>query len=374
MEMSGKGVLKHFTALQDRRKAPIYPLDEILFLALCAIICGAEEWTAVTLWGNTHLEWLRRILPYDKGIPSHDTVGRVFACLDARTFERCFTEWMQSLCPTLGTDIAIDGKTLRRSHRRGIGGKAIHMVSAFSSATGVALGQIKTAEKSNEITAIPELLKAICVKDCLVTIDAMGNQKKIAEAIINKGGDYLLSVKENQPTQYEALKDFFRIAEEEQYANITYEQCQSIEKDHGRIETRRCVTTNQLDWLEKKLKWKNMQSIVMIESIREIGKTRSIEQRFYVTSAPANALRLAKSVRNHWGIENRLHWCLDVSFNEDQCRVRIGDAAENFSILRRIALNLLRQETSKKVGIKSRRMLAGWDLDYLAKLLGVLNV
>lgn len=284
------GVLKHFTKNMDgRSRKPSYPLDEIMLVALCAMVSGADDWTSISLWGKAHLEWLRKWRPFKSGVASHDTFGRVFALLNAQSFERCFIDWMSNLCPALGGDIAIDGKTVRRSHARGIGKSAIHMVSAFVNAHGVSVGQIKTAEKSNEITAIPELLNAISVKDSLVTIDAMGNQRKIAKTIIERGGDYLLAVKKNQCAQFEAIKDFFDIAEDCGYANVKYDQHQHTDKSHGRIEISNCVVVSQLVWLEAKLRWKDMRSIIMVKAERIIAGKSSIETRYYVT--PVNPMR-----------------------------------------------------------------------------------
>lgn len=370
-----KDILEHFSELKDgRRRIPQYPLEEILLVALCGMLSGADDWTTIALWGKSHLDWLKQWRPFENGVASHDTFGRVFSLLDSKCFESCFISWMRWLCPTISPEIAIDGKTLRRSHDRNIGKSAVHLVSAFCHQHGVSLGQIKTNEKSNEITAIPELLKALSVKGAVVTIDAMGNQSKIAKCIIDGGGDYLLAVKNNQPTQYEAIKQFFVDAEVFNYANVSHTSDEQINKDHGRIEMRCCVASEELDWLDKKLKWVGMRSIIMIKATREIRGKTTTENRYYVSSLPANAKHINQNIRNHWGIENRLHWCLDMAFNEDQSRVRNGYSSENLSTLRRIALNLLRKNDAIKVGLKNRRLIAGWDLSYLANLLGFNNI
>jgi predicted transposase YbfD/YdcC len=367
------GVLEHFAALPDPRARAVYALEEILFIALAGMLCGAEDWRAIQLWGEANIEWLRRHVGLKQGVPSHDTFGRVFAGLNARCFERCFISWMKSLCPSLaGLELAVDGKTVRRSHARRLGVRAIHMVSAFADRLGLTLGQLKTEEKSNEITAIPALLEALVLKGALISIDAMGNQRAIAAQIVAGEADYVLAVKDNQPKQLEAIEEFFSTAERFDYAHVSHASYRSVEKDHGRIETRRYVVSDQLNWLEPKLKHPGMRSVVMVEAIRQIGENLSCERRYYVSSLGADIERLSQAIRRHWGVENRLHWCLDMAFNEDQCRVRTGHAAANLSILRRIALNLLRLDDSVKAGIKNRRLLAGWNPIYRDKLLGLI--
>lgn len=368
----GCGVLTHFATLEDPRVGADYPLEEVLLIALAGMLCGAEDWVGIEQWGKANREWLGRYVPLRQGIPSHDTFGRVFASLDAARFEHCFIEWMKALCPSLdGLEVAVDGKTVRRSHARRLGRRAIHMVSAFADRLGLTLGQVKTEEKSNEITAIPVLLESLLLKGAVVTIDAMGNQKAIASKIIEGQADYVLAVKENQPGQCEAITEFFKEAEDFAYAQVHHVSHAEVEKNHGRIETRRYVLTDQLDWLEPKYRHPGMRSIIMVEATREIGSERSCERRYYVSSLAPDIERVSRAIRRHWGVENRLHWCLDMAFAEDQCRVRSGNAAENLSILRRIVLNLLRLDRSLKVGLKNRRLVAGWKPDYRAKLLGL---
>ena len=321
------------------------------------------------------LDWLRQHLPFANGIASHDTFGRVFSLLDAQQFEACFMGWIGTLCPSLaGQHIAIDGKCVRGSHD----GKhsAIHLVSAWSSTSGLTLGQVKTADKSNEITAIPALLSALDIQGSIITIDAMGCQHEIADKIVQGGADYVLGVKDNQPGLAEAVKLWFDAATAGQLDRPFWDDIRT-EKDHGRIETRRCLVTDDVAWLQQQNQhWSGLRSLIMIESTREIiGRNStgiaSVERRYYISSLPAKATLLGNTVRAHWGIENSMHWVLDVAFREDDCRIRVGEAAQNFAILRRIALNLLKQDTSTKLGIATKRLKAGWNVAYLAKLLGL---
>lgn len=365
-----------FDDLNDpRARQCAYRLDELLLAAICAVLSGAESWTTVVEWSETKLDWLRQHLPFANGIASHDTFGRVFSLLDATQFEACFVKWMGSMCPALqGQHIAVDGKCVRGSHD----GKhsAIHLVSAWSSTSGLTLGQVRTADKSNEITAIPELLATLDIKGAIITIDAMGCQHDIAAGIVGRGADYVLGVKENQPGLAEAIRLWFDAAETGNLDRPFWDHSHT-EKDHGRIETRRCLVTNDVDWLgQQNQHWTGVQSLIMIESTREvIGRnssgTASVERRFYISSLPAKAAKLAHVVRAHWGIENSMHWVLDVAFREDDCRIRVGEGAQNFAILRRIALNLLKNEKTTKVGIAAKRLKAGWSADYLAKVLGL---
>lgn len=322
-------------------------LDELLLAAICAVISGVENWTTVVEWSEAKLDWLRQQLPFANGIASHDTFGRVFSLLDAAQFEACFIKWTGAMCPALsGQHIAIDGKCVRGSHD----GKhsAIHLVSAWSSANGLTLGQVRTADKSNEITA----------------------------QIIARGAHYVLGVKDNQPGLAEAVKLWFDAADAGTLDRPFWDDIQT-EKDHGRIETRRCLVTNDVDWLgQQNQHWAGVQSLIMIESTRElIGRNStgiaSVERLYYLSSLPAKAAHLANTIRAHWGIENSMHWVLDVAFREDDCRIRFGEGTQNFAILRRIALNLLKNEKSTKVGIATKRLKAGWSADYLAKVLGL---
>jgi predicted transposase YbfD/YdcC len=369
-------LLEAFEELSDpRSRECAYQLDELLLAAICAVISGAESWTSVVEWSEMKLDWLRQHLPFMNGIASHNTFGRVFSLLDSKQFEACFIRWVSGLCPSLeGHHIAIDGKCVRGSHDGGQ--SAIHLVSAWSSSTGLTLGQVRTADKSNEITAIPELLSSLDIKGGVITIDAMGCQHDIAAIIVDRGADYVLGVKDNQPGLAEAIKLWFDAADAGKLDRPYWDDIQ-IEKDHGRIETRRCLVTNDVAWLrEQNQHWSGLQSLIMVESTREIiGRNgtgnASIERRYYISSLPAKAALLGKTVRAHWGIENSMHWVLDVAFREDDCRIRIGEAPQNFAVLRRIALNLLKSDKTTKLGVANKRLKAGWNVDYLGKLLGL---
>lgn len=367
-------IVESFAGLEDPRvlRTRLHDLTDILTVALCAMLCGAEDWEAIAAWGRVKQDWLRKYLPLKNGIPSHDTFGRVFAALDANEFEKCFLRWMQGVLGTLSdTVVAIDGKTVRGSGNKPLGKRAIHMVSAFASAHGLVLGQLKTEEKSNEITAVPELLDALAIKGCIVTADAMSCQKEIVSKVIAKEGDYVIAVKGNQPHLQEQITEFFDYAHKKAFHCVEHDYYETLEKDHGRIETRRHWVVSGLSWMDNKEEWAGLRIIGMVESTREIGDSVSMERRYYIGSIAADAKRFAQAVRQHWGIENQLHWCLDVSFGEDKSRVRVGNAAENLSILRRIVLNLVRQEKTCKLGVKNKRLCAGWDDDYRAKLLNL---
>lgn len=373
MENKEKGsLLEHFADLEDprTRRSP-HGLMELLLTAICAVLSGADGWAGVALWGRAKLDWLRQFLPFAHGIASHDTFGRVFALLNAAVFERCFIAWMRTVCGAFeGLQVALDDKTVRRSQT--VGQKAIHVVSAFAHGLGLTLGQVKTAEKSNEIRAIPELLDALLLKGCLVTIDAMGCQKAIAAKIIQQESDYALLVKNNQPGLAAAIEATFEAAAGVGYAGVSHTRAEWIEKDHGRLETRRCTVLDDLSGLgARQHDWPGVKTLMLVESIRESDGVAATDRRYYLCSRHADAASLGPVVRGHWGIENGLHWSLDVVFGEDQARMRQGNAAENFSILRRIALNLFRQDQSVKAGIKNRRLLACCDDAYRQTLLKI---
>jgi predicted transposase YbfD/YdcC len=365
-----KPLLDHFADLEDPRTRPSrYALPEILLVAICAVLSGADGWASVAWWGQAHLPWLRKILPFENGVPAHDTFGRVFGLLDAARFEARFIAWMGTVCPALEGAVALDGKTVRGS--KAAGGKALHLVSAYAHERGLMLGQVKTAAKSNEVTAIPELLDALLLKGCLVTIDAMGCHKAIAAKIVGQQADYLLRVKNNQPTLAGTLERFFETADGRDWADTPHTRAEWIDKGHGRIETRRCVAAELPEGLLDPTAWAGVRSVVRIDATREVRGKVSRERCYYISSAPAEAARLGEAARGHWSIENGLHWSLDVTFGEDRARMREGNSAENFAILRRIALNLLRQDKTTQASLKNRRLLAGWDVNYLGKILGI---
>ena len=362
----------HFTTLTDpRQKGKIeHMLQDIIIIALCAVISGANTWPDIYVYGLAKEDWLRTFLQLPNGIPSADTLRRVFILIDKDEFENCFISWITAIeTITEGQVVAIDGKTNRGSHDRASGKSPIHVVSAWASENRITLGQVKTEVKSNEITAIPELLNLLEIKGCIVTIDAMGCQKAIAEKIIDKEADYVLALKGCQANLHEDVELFFNDAIANGFKNISSDYYETIDGDHGRIEIRRYYTISDIDQLCGKENWKNINIIGMAESERHIGEKISIELRFYISSMENDAKQFGEAVRNHWGIENSVHWVLDVGFREDESRKRKGNSAFNFSILRHIAMNLLRKENSVRSGMRTKRMKAGWCDAYLAKVL-----
>lgn len=366
---------KHFGDLQDPRieRTKRHELLDIVVIAICGVICGADSWVDIELFGKSKQDWLKRFLNLANGIPSHDTFGRVFSRLDPETFQSCFMDWVLAISQlTQGQVVAIDGKTAKGSHDRAHGKAPLHMVSAWASANHLVLGQTKVDDKSNEITAIPELLEVLELSGCIVTIDAMGCQKEIAREIIDNGADYVLAVKENQGGLHEDVKESFDCAHRIGFKDVEHDYYETVGKGHGRIETRRCWSISdreQLDYIDEHKLWEGLSSMVMVTSERLIGDEVSVETRYYISSLTGNARRLLKTTRTHWGIENCVHWILDVAFDEDRSRVRKDNAPQNLAIIRKIALNLLKQEATSKGGVKARRKLAGWDEDYLIKVL-----
>jgi predicted transposase YbfD/YdcC len=365
----------HFASIEDPRveRTRRHDLLDIIVIAVCAVICGADDWVDVEAWGNAKLDWLRQYLPLPNGIPSHDTFGDVFGRLKPEQFETSFLSWVQAVMGASGGKVvAIDGKTLRRSHDRRAGKSAIHMVSAWASANHLLLGQVKVDEKSNEITAIPALLETLALGGCIVTIDAIGTQTEIARAIVDQGADYVLAVKENQGHLYEDVLATFQEAEARQFMHVPHSYAKTTGKGHGRIETRECWVIERLDYIEALRtaeRWAELRSLVMVRAERRVGDEVSVERRYFISSRADSAEQLLTVVRSHWGIENELHWCLDVVFREDDSRIRKGDGAQNFSFLRRLALTLLKREKMAKGGLKVKRHKAGWDNNYLLKVL-----
>jgi predicted transposase YbfD/YdcC len=368
-------IARHFSRVKDPRidRTKRHGLLDIIIIAICGVICGADSWVDIELFGKTKIDWLKTFLKLPNGIPSHDTFGRVFAALSPQEFESSFMEWVQAINQlTQGQVIAIDGKQLRGSHDSGIGKNAIYMVSAWATENQLVLGQRKVDDKSNEITAIPKLLKLLEVKGCIVMMDAIGTQIKIAKTIIEQGGDYILAVKENQGHLYEDIHDLFADNQQFDYEGIPHSYAKIVNKDHGRIEIRQCWTISDPEYLSniRDLKrWEGIQTLVMILSERRIGDESEVQDRYFISSLESNAEKILRAKRSYWGIENRLHWVLDIAFNEDRSRVRKDNAPQNFAVLRLMALNLLKQEKTAKGGIKAKRLQCGWNVDYLLKVL-----
>lgn len=361
----------HFTELTDpRRREVVYPLINLVVIAVCAVICGADDFVAIARFGTTKREWLARFLNLTNGIPSHDRFNAIFAALRPAEFEKCLLSWITALHEiTGGQVIAIDGKTLRRSFDTADSKAAIHMVSAWATANHISLGQVVVDAKSNEITAIPKLLEMLELSGAMVTIDAMGCQTEIARQITDAGADYCLAVKGNQPTLHQGLVDFFDDHLEDDFARTPARFRQTTAKGHGREEARYYHICPVPEDLPDRARWAGLKAIgVAISNTQRDGQDCS-EVRYYILSKYVSARRFAEAVREHWGIENRLHWQLDVTFGEDQCRIRHGHADANFSILRRTALSLLKNEPTLKVGIKNKRLTAGWDEGYLEKVM-----
>jgi predicted transposase YbfD/YdcC len=365
-------IQEHFGSLPDPRidRQKLHHLIDIVTITICAALCGAEAWTHVREFGKAKEDWFRTFLELPNGIPSHDTFGRFFSLLDPQAFQEAFTNWVQAVTDLFqGQVVPIDGKCLRRSHDHEKDKSAIYMVSAWASASECVLGQVKTDEKSNEITAIPKLLRTLEINGCIVTIDAAGCQKKIAAQIRAQGADYVLALKGNQGNLRDYVEDYFTTAMEQDFLGVAHDYFETIDADHGRVEIRRHWTIGEFGDFPGKADWKDLRTIGMVESERHVKGEVTTDHRYYINSLASDAKQFAACVRAHWGIENKQHWTLDVSFREDDCRARTGYAAENFATIRHIALNLLKKDKSFKGGVKAKRLVAGWDHDYLLKIL-----
>jgi predicted transposase YbfD/YdcC len=361
----------HFASLTDpRRRKVVYPLINIVTIAVCAVVAGADDFVSIAEYGRKKRAWLSRFLDLSAGIPSHDRFNAVLGALRPAEFERCLLSWITALHElTDGQVVAIDGKTLRRSFDAASSKSAIHMVSAWATADHISLGQVVVDERSNEITAIPKLLRLLELSGCLVTIDAMGCQTEIAREVITAGADFVLAVKPNQPTLYEGVVDFFLDHLDDDFARVRVSRHETRERGHGRKEHRSYFVCEVPDDLPDRDRWPKLAAIGMAVSDTVRGGKSCDEVRYYILSKRLSARRFGAAVRSHWSIENRLHWQLDVTFQEDQCRVRKGHADANLSILRRAALSLLKNNSSLKVGIKNRRLAAAWDDSYLEQVL-----
>jgi len=370
-------IMAHFGTLEDPRvdRAKQHLLLDIITIALCAVICGANTWVEREEFGKATQTWLAPFLGLPNGIPSHDTFGRVFAALDAAPCATCFRRWVAAIAARTGTTgqvIALDGKTVRRSHDRGAGKGALHMVSAWACANHLVLAQVPVTEKSNEITALPVLLRMLALKGCIVTIDAMGCHTAVAQTIRAGDGDYVLALKKNQGRLHSDVEALFAEALATPDTGLVHDTYRAVDGDHGRIEIRRTwviTDTATLRYLDPDERWPDLQSVGMVQAERRVGTEVSRETRYYISSLAASARTLHDAVRSHWGIENKVHWVLDIAFREDESRARIGHSAHHMAVLRHIALNLLRHETTARCGIKARRLKAGWDLPYLLKVL-----
>ncbi len=372
-------LIECFEGLPDPRldRTRRHKLVDILTIGLCTLLARGESFTDMEAYGLAREDWFKSFLELPNGVPSHDTINRVFSALDPHAFLECFVDWVQGLCPNLSDEVvAIDGKALRRAVNHG--DSIPYIVSAWATESGLVLGQVKVDEKSNEITAVPNLLDVLVLKGCIVTLDAMGCQKDIAAHIIDKKANYVLALKGNHATVHEEVKDFFTDAVSpcaNQCADTAIQDkmdfFKTVETNRGRRETRRYYQSTDIEWFQDKPLWKNLTSIGMVESLRKVKGKTSIERRYFLSSLPLNAQRFAKAVRGHWGIENALHWSLDVTFREDDCRARTKNAAQNVASLRRIAINLIKKDHTQNCSQRAKRFLASIDPSFLNHLLGI---
>jgi len=375
MEMDGaigEGIvfLEYFRDLPDPRQAGkvVYPLEEVLLLCLLAVLAGAETFTDIARFGTKKLELLRRFRPFRDGTPAHDHLGDIFASLDAEKFQRCFVAWVAARTGAAADVIAIDGKTVRRSGQKKEAKAAIHMVSAFAVRQRLVLGQVKVSEKSNEIVAIPRLLEMMVIEGAIVTIDAMGCQREIAKKIVDKKGDYVLALKGNQGALREDVELFAAEQKANGFRDTSVSRHQTVDGDHGRIETRATAVIHDVVWLQERHDWPGLKGIVMVEATREIDGKTEHETRFYITSLPLMAVQLGSIVRDHWAVENSLHWVMDMVFRDDECRVQTDHAPANFTTVKHMAHNLIRKAPGKD-SLRLRRKIAAWDDEFLASLI-----
>ena len=362
--------LTHFSTLNDPRQQTklLYPMAEVLLLTLCAVLSGANDWVSISAFGAKKLVFLRKFLPFSNGTPSHDQLGNIYTALDATHFQACFMDWVASFNSTLSGVVAIDGKTSRRSLDKAGSKAAIHMISAWSSELNLTLAQRQVDGKSNEITAIPELLDLLTLKGAIVTIDAMGCQRDIAAKIISKQANYVLALKGNQGALRKDTELFMKEQDAVEFTDTTVTYHESVEKSHGRIETRKVTVCSDIEWLKARHNWPRLESIVMVQYCATLqDKTRS-ETRFYISSMTCDAKAHAKAIRDHWGIENRLHWVMDMVFRDDECRIRKGNAPANFTTIKHAASNMLRSVKGNQ-SIRLKRHLAAWDEDFLFQII-----
>lgn len=374
MDVNAPGCpLRAFDRLEDPRmdRTKKHRLSDIVTIAICAVICGADGWSQIEQFGQSKLAWFKTFLDLPNGIPSHDTFGRVFAMLDPDAFEACFMRWIAALASaSKGRLIAIDGKTVRRSLDAAGGKAAIHLVSAWCQANRVVLGQVATEAKSNEITAMPKLLALLDIEGAVVTIDAEGCQKAIAGQIVDQGGDYILQLKGNQAGLHAETEELFEHCLTDDCLGIAYTTATTVNGGHGRVERRQIWATSEVGWFAERRRWKGLRTLIRVQMHRTAGEETSCETHYYISSLPADdPERLLGYIRGHWNVENGLHWCLDIAFADDDRRIRQGHGAENFARLSRIALNLLKAQTRHKVGLKTKRLCCGWNHDYLLRVL-----